>query len=134
MSVVVTVFSSVGGRAFSAFLKLVTTTDIFHYFFLRFQYKNLQVFLPTAASVKISKIMWNSVKWRQRFGKISVYHLYQIFSRLNLLAVYHSLIAVYTIYTVSLMFHLTNAVFQILCVCFLRSNTWPFWHLIFLFS
>ena len=74
MSVVVTDFTSVGERAFWSFLKMVNTADIFHYFFFRFQYKHLQVFLLIATFVKISKIMRNSVKWRQRFGKISVSH------------------------------------------------------------
>ena len=36
MSVLVIVFISVGGRAFSSFLKLVFTTNIFHYFSLVF--------------------------------------------------------------------------------------------------
>ena len=53
MSVVDFVFNSVGGRALSSLLKLVATTDIFHHFFLRFQYNHLQIFLPTATSVKI---------------------------------------------------------------------------------
>ena len=55
MSVVDSVLSSVGGRALSSLLKLVTTTDIFHHFFLRFQYNHLQIFLLTANSVKVSE-------------------------------------------------------------------------------
>ena len=118
ISVGVTVFSSVGERAFSSFLKLVTTTDIFHYFFLWFQYKHLQVFLPTATSVKISKKNWNSVKWRQKFGKIFVYHLYRIFQKIEFPNSYNS--------NFLLLFHITNTVFQILCVCFFRSSMWLF--------
>ena len=38
MSVVDSAFSSVGERAFSPLLKLVTTTDIFQHLFHRFQY------------------------------------------------------------------------------------------------
>ena len=55
MSVVDFIFSGVVVRAFLSLLKLVTTTDIFHHFFLTFQQKHLQIFLPTAASVKISE-------------------------------------------------------------------------------
>ena len=53
--VVDSVFSSVGGRALSSLLKLVTTTDIFHHFFLRFQYNHLLAFLPTAPSINTQK-------------------------------------------------------------------------------
>ena len=49
------VFSSIEGHTLSSLLKLVTKTDIFHQCFLRFQYKHLQIFLPTATSVKISE-------------------------------------------------------------------------------
>ena len=45
MSVVDSSLSSAEGRALSSF----------HHFFLRFQYKHLHMFLPTAASVKISE-------------------------------------------------------------------------------
>ena len=45
MSVVDSSFSSIEGRVIS----------LFHHFPLRFQYKYLQMFLPSAASVKISE-------------------------------------------------------------------------------
>ena len=54
MSVVESVFSRVEGRALLSLLKMVTITDIFHHFFLKFQYNHLQIFL-TATSVKVSE-------------------------------------------------------------------------------
>ena len=47
MSVVDSVFNSVEGCALSSLLKLVTTNDIFHHFFLRFQCNNLQIFFQS---------------------------------------------------------------------------------------
>ena len=55
MSVVDSVFSGVGGRAIWSLQKMATITDIFYHFFLRFQYNHLQIFLFTAASVKLSE-------------------------------------------------------------------------------
>ena len=55
-------FSGVGGRALSLLLKMVTTTEIFHHFFLRFQYNHLQIFLLTATFVKYQK---NNMKLRK---------------------------------------------------------------------
>ena len=60
MSVVNTSFSSVGERALSSLLNLVTTTNIFHQ--LLFQYKQLQIFLPITTSVKIVK---NDIEFRK---------------------------------------------------------------------
>ena len=52
ISVVDTVFSGVGGHALLSLLKLITSKDIFHRFFLRFQYKHLQIALLPLKSQK----------------------------------------------------------------------------------
>ena len=74
MSLVDFVFTSVGARALSSLLKLVTATDILRHLFLRFQHNHLQIFFPTATSVKISQNseIQNSVKKSQKFGYICI--------------------------------------------------------------
>ena len=89
MPVVDSSFSSVGGSALSSLLNLVTKTDIFINFSLRFQRKQLQIFLSIATFVKIAE---NDTKFRKIKTKICKDICLQEYQRTklsNILAVYH---------------------------------------------
>ena len=111
MSVADNVFSSVGGRALSWLLKLVTTKQIFFNFFsLDFSTSACKSSFLMLLSLKFQK---NNMKLPkiQKFGKISVHQLL-------ITVIYYTTAAIGFIG--NFYFFLATTVFQILCVCLFR--------------